>query len=328
MSIAKYCVDTGPYIPPSVTTGNTECLSGSLRYLDIDNTQSERNLWESWWDEQIKQFGMKTSYYINAYTLSGHDFFYGEQPLAGFLPPIDMIMCLTVNNDSIILSKFGIQGNADITAVIAIKTFTSTLTASALSGITSRYTYEPKAGDLIELSEYGRTRPNGRSGQIYEITERVDQRGGEANQLMGHYVWMVKGKRYDYTFEPNAPREALSKQIYDNKFDGRVPTNTGTPGAEVRIIEDKAYPQNVDKQGRTNVYNYIQNSNAPLSGYLTYDGTEPKTGKPNTGVYGSYDDGSVLVNLYAGGGAHTPGASALGSNNSENTYLGLRSPNN
>jgi len=328
MSIAKYCVDTGPYIPPSVTTGNSECLSGSLRYLDIDSTQTERNLWENWWDEQIKQFGMKTSYYINAYTLSGHDFFYGEQPLAGFLPPLDMIMCLTVNNDSIILSKFGIQGNADITAVIAIKTFTSTLTASSLSGIASRYTYEPKAGDLIELSEYGRTRPNGRSGQIYEITERVDQRGGETNQLMGHYVWMVKGKRFDYTYEPNAPREALSKQVYDNKFDGRVPLNTGTPGADVRVIEDKAYPQNVDKQSRTNVYNYIQNANAPLSGYLTYDGTAPKTGKPNTGVYGSYDDGSVLVNLYAGGGAHTPSASALGSNNSENTYLGLRSPNN
>jgi hypothetical protein len=335
MSIAQYCVDTGPYIAPGTSypvgtnlDGGSECALGPIRYLDVANNQYQIQLFNNWWAEQISQYGMQVNYYVNQYTLSGHDFFYGEQPLAGFLPPIPMVMCLTLNNDSIILSRFGIQGDADITAVISIQTFTNTLSSSPLSAVTSRYIYEPKAGDLIELSEYGTTRPNGRSGQIFEITERVDQKGGDRNQLLGHYIWTVKGKRYDYTYEPQAPREALSEQVYDNKFDGFVPLNTGTPGEDVRVIENKNYAQNIDKYSRTNSYNYLTNTNAPLSGYASYSGNSGTVGKPDTGVYGAYDDSSVLVNLYAGGGAHTPGASALGSSNSPDTYLGLRSPNN
>jgi hypothetical protein len=335
MSIAQYCVDTGIYNAPGTgypvgtnVPGGYECAIGPVRYLDVNNGQYQIQLFNNWWTEQIAQYGMQINYYINLYSLSAHDFFYGEQPLAGFYTPVPMIMALTLNNDSIILSKFGIQGNADITALVAIKTFTSTLTSSSLSGIGRLYTYEPKAGDLIELSEYGSTRPNGRSGQIYEITERVDQQGGTNNQLMGHYVWIIKGKRFDYTYEPNSPRESLNKQVYDNKYDGLVPLNAGDVNVNARIIENKAYPQTVDKQSRENVYNYISNANAPLSGYLSYSGYSGITGNPDTGVYGSYDDTNILVNLYAGGGAHTPGASALGSSNSPNTYLGLRSPNN
>lgn len=338
MSISQYCVDTGPYVAPGTTfpvgtnmPGAAECLVGGLRYLDIATNVYEIQLFNNWWGEQISQYGMLVYYYVNQYTLSGHDFFYGEQPLAGYLPPFPIVMAITLNNDSIILSKFGLQGEADITGVISINTFTSALSSSSLSSITARYNFEPKAGDLIELVEYGATRPNGRSGQIFELTERVDQKGGDRNQLLGHYIWTVKGKRYEYTYEPQAPRESLSQQVFDNKIAGFVPLNAGTPGADVRVIEnttEKTYFQNVDKQSRENVYNYIANTNQPLSGYLSYSGSSGYVGKPDTGVYGSYDDGATLVNLYAGGGVHTPGASALGVNNKPNTYLGLRSPNN
>ena len=236
-------------------------------------------------------------------------------------------MCLTVNNDSIILSKFGIQGQADITAMIAINTFTSTLTSSQLSCVAEAYTYEPKAGDLIELSEYGSTRPNGRSGQIYEITERVDQRGGETNQLMGHYVWMIRGKRYMYSFEPDAPRENLSDQVYDNKVDGLVPINTGDPGVNSRVIETKKYGQNVDNYTRNNVYNYTDNTNVALSGYTSYSGYSGTTGKPDTGVYGSYESNITLVDLY-GVNTNNQNISAAAVENRPNTYVGFPSPNN
>jgi hypothetical protein len=334
MSIAQYCIDTGPYIAPgvtdpvgTVTPGTQECAIGPIRYLDVNNNLYQIQLFNSWWSEQISQYGQQVNYYINAFTLSGQDFFYGEQPLAGFLPPVPMVMCVTLNNDSIILSKFGLQGDADITAVIAIQTFTQTLQNSPLSSVTVNYFYEPKAGDVIELSEYGITRPNGRSGQIFEITERVDQQGGDRNQLLGHYIWTVKGKRYDYTYEPQAPRENLSDQIFDNKSDGFVPLNTGDPGTNVRVIEDKAYPGNVDNFTRNNVYNYTANHNAPLSGYLSYSGYNPKVGNPDTGVYGSYESNTTLVDLY-GGKLTTQNASALGIQNMPDTYLGFPSLNN
>ncbi len=147
MSIASYCVDTGSYTVPAVN-GNTECLSGGLRYLDVNNTYYERFIFNNWWKEQISQYGQKINYYINKYSLSAHDYFYGEQPLAGFATPVPMVFAIILNNDSIILSKFGLQGTADLTAIIAIDTFTTTLTSSSLSGIATIYTYEPKHPQL------------------------------------------------------------------------------------------------------------------------------------------------------------------------------------
>jgi hypothetical protein len=300
MSIASYCVDTGQYVVPTNTNGATECLSANLRYNDVANNQLEQNLWENWWNEQINIYGMKINYYVNLYSLSAHDYFYGEQPLAGFATPVAMIFAVTLSNDSIILSKFGLQGTADLTAMIAIKSFTNTLTASPLSGVTGIYDYEPKSGDLIELSEYGTTRPNGRSGQIYEITERVDQKGGVGNQLLGHYIWMIQAKRFDYTYEPQAPREAKMDQVYDNKADGLL---NNLP----KIVETKEYTQFVDKDSER-VFDYKDN---PQS---------------NTNVYGDYEDANVLVN-YIGvtNLAGTP-TGAIGA--SANTYIVAQSPSN
>lgn len=300
MPIASYCVDTGPYIVPTYNNGATECLSGSLRYNDVTNNQLEQNLWQDWWNEQINAYGMKVNYYVNLYSLSAHDYFYGEQPLAGFASPIAMIFAVTLSNDSVILSKFGLQGTADLTAMVAIKSFTNTLTGSSLSGITGIYDYEPKAGDLIELSEYGTTRPNGRSGQIYEITERVDQKGGVGNQLLGHYIWLIQAKRYDYSYEPQAPREAKMDQVYDNKADGLL---NNLP----KILETKEYTQFVDKDSEK-VFNYTNN---PQS---------------NNNVYGDYEDSNVIVN-YVGVAnlAGTP-TGALGS--SASTYVVVQSPSN
>lgn len=300
MSIASYCVDTGSYTVPAVN-GNTECLSGGLRYLDVNNTYYERFIFNNWWKEQINQYGQKINYYINKYSLSAHDYFYGEQPLAGFATPVPMVFAIILNNDSIILSKFGLQGTADLTAIIAIDTFTTTLTSSSLSGIATIYTYEPKAGDLIEMSEYGTTRPNGRSGQIYEITERVDQKGGANNQLLGHYVWMIQAKRYDYTYEPAAPREAKMDQVYDNKADGLL---NNLP----KILETKEYTQFVDKDS-ANIFDYAEN---PQS---------------NTNVYGDYEDTNILVNYIGVTNAAGSATGAVGAS-ATNVYVVAQSPSN
>lgn len=301
MSIASYCVDTGSYVAPQVS-GNTECLSGSFSYLDVDNNTLEIENFNRWWKEQINLYGMKVNYYINKYSLSAHDYFYGEQPLAGFTSPISMKFAVTLSNDSVILSKFGLQGTADLTALISIDTFAESLTSSSLSGIGNIYDYEPKSGDLIELSDYGKTRPNGRSGQIYEITERVDQKGGSNNQLLGHYIWMIQAKRYDYSYETGtAPREAKMDQVYDNKSDGFL---SNLP----KIIETKEYTQFVDKDSER-IFNY---------------GQHPQS---KTSVYGEYEDPNTLVNLI--GVTNTAGANtgALGAS-ANNTYVVVQSPSN
>jgi hypothetical protein len=276
--ISKYCINTGTYTPPGVDdvgpqlSGGYNCAYGTsgINYLNVNDNASEIALFQSWWQEQISQYGQQVNYYINGYNLSAHDFFYGEMPLVQFAPPIPMVMAIQISGDNAILSKFGLQGQADLTAYITINTFTSTVTA--ISGALSAANYEPKAGDLIELAMYGTTRPNGRSGQIYEITERLDQSGSDdSNQLLGHYVWTIKAKRYDYSYEINAPREKLMDQVYDNKYDGEV-------NSLPKVIETKDYTQFVDKTSQK-VFDYRENAQA------------------NTSVYGDYVDTNTLVKV-------------------------------
>ncbi len=305
--LSKYCTDTGPYTAPGTDdvgpqlSGGYNCVYGTtgFRYLDVDNTTAERQLWENWWNEQIRIHGQEVNYYINGYNLSAHDFFYGEMPLVRYSTPLPMVLALTLSNDNVVLSKFGLQGEADLTAIIPITTFTNVVTA--ISGVLSAANYEPKAGDLIELAEYGRTRPGGRSGKVFEITERVDEMGGENNQLLGHYVWMIKAKRFDFNYELDAPREELMDQVYDNKFDGQV---NNLP----KVLETKEYTQFVDKDSEQ-VFSYNENTQS------------------NTNVYGDYEDNNTIVNLI--GVANTAGATvgALGAS-ANNTYVVVQSPSN
>jgi hypothetical protein len=306
MSIAQYCINTGPYVPPGTSqvgyqlSGGYNCVYGTsgVRYLDVGNNESEQQLWNNWWKEQIGQYGMQVSYYINGYNLSAHDYFYGEQPLVRYSVPFPIVMAIQLSNDNIILSKFGLEGQADLTAIIPIDTFYATVTA--ISGVLSASNYEPKAGDLLQLTEYGSTRPGGRNGRIFEITERVDEMGGENNQLMGHYVWMIKAKRFDYNFELDAPREALSDQVYDNKVEGQV---NNLP----KVLETKAYTQFVDKDSKE-VFNYKDNTQA------------------NTSVYGDYDENATWVNYVGVAGAQGQTTGALGA--SATTYVVVQSPDN
>jgi hypothetical protein len=304
MAIADYCIDTGPYVPPGASTvgptasGGYECTVGPVRYSDVSRNASERALFDSWWNEQINMYGQKIDYYINGYNLSAHDFFYGEQSLVRYSTPIPMIMAIMMSNDNVILSKFGLQGDADLTALITINTFYTSVTA--ISSVLSASNYEPKSGDLIKLQEYGSTRPGGRDGRVFEITERLDEQGGENNQLLGHYLWMIKAKRFDYNYELDAPREQLLDQVYDNKADGE---QNNLP----RIIETKKYTQFVDKDSEQ-IFDYTVNPQA------------------NTNVYGDYDDANILVNMIGTTNLSGGVTGALGA--SAETFIVVDSPSN
>ena len=72
---------------------------------------------------------------------------------------------------------------------------------------------EPVAGDIFRLSEYGNDRVYPRTGSLYEITERLDQDVEKINPLIGHYIWYIKAKRFDYSFEVNVTPEGGSDQV-------------------------------------------------------------------------------------------------------------------
>ncbi len=107
------------------------------------------------------------------------------------------------------------------------------------------YGKEPKSGDLFQLTEYGSDRPGGRSGNIYEITQRLDQDIAQINALMGHYVWLIKAKRFEYSFEPGVTPEAQNDQIFDDT------KNIYASGA------NKPYANSVDNDSKQ-IFDYTQ----------------------------------------------------------------------
>lgn len=216
-----------------------------VRYLDKTINDNERSLVSGYWKEQIEHYGAEVTYYTHGYTLSTHFYLYGEDTTAAFVSAGPMVMFTDITNDAIMLSKFGIMADCDMTCVMHISSFQETF---------GQYR-EPKAGDLIELKEYGGfgDRPGGRGAPVYEITERDDQNlQFNANALMGHYIWVMKCKRWEYSSEPGAPKEPLNVQFNDDEEYGRE-AGGANPEELVQPYEqsnDKAAKCIVDENAR------------------------------------------------------------------------------
>jgi len=180
----------------------------TLRYLNKQTNQNERQNFSNWWKEQIQIYGQEILHYSNLTTIADSNVLYGEQPDAGFGPPHPFIVLANLNGDSVLLSKFGLVADGELTGVIHKDTYTN------VYGLSS----EPKRGDLMALVEYGVDRINypKRGTTIYELTDVVDEFKG--NAIMGHYVWFFTGKRYDYSLEPTSPGAGT----------GNIPLNDNT----------------------------------------------------------------------------------------------------
>ena len=218
-----------------------------VRYLNKNNNANERENYSKWWREQIEHFGTSVTYFTHGYTLTSHNFLYGEDPTAKYGKVEELIMLTDITNDSLMLSKFGIMADCDMTAVVHISSFYDKVGCGM----------EPKAGDLIQLTEYGADRPGGRSAPIYEITERDDEYLPMTNALMGHYVWYIKCKRYEYSYEPGIETGPNNKQINDVGDYGRLAL-----GANPEELF-QPYPDSVQNSAKC-IYDYYDQNNAGL----------------------------------------------------------------
>lgn len=236
------------------------CYTEDLRFLNTDNTQNERELFSQWFKEEIEKYGIEVDYMVQNYQLSAHNALYGEHVMSKFSDPQTVLMYVIFNSDSIVLNQFGIESDADVTAFIHISAYKETF------GIDN----EPKAGDLIQLTEYGNTnRPGGRNGAIFEITRRDDEDLTLINPLMGHYLWLIRAKRYDYSFERNVIPENKLNQINDDVSISSLQL-TGTAGlSAVTSRIEKIYPDNMDALGKQ-IFDYDANPESNDSIYGDY----------------------------------------------------------
>jgi len=240
----------------------------SIRYLNKNNNANERDLFSNWWREQIDHYGTSTTYYTHGYNLENHNPIYGEDPTSKYKKTENVVMLTDITNDSLMLSKFGIMADCDMTAVIHISGFYDKFGAGT----------EPKAGDLIQLTEYGSDRPGPRSAPIYEITERDDEYLQNTNPLIGHYVWYIKCKRFEYSYEPGAPNNINgNKQVNDVGTYGRLPEGDNPPelnesySQNVQDINQSIYDYYVESPNKSFVYGYYGKPKFDVTDYEIYN---------------------------------------------------------
>jgi len=256
------------------------------QFFDPSNFQAEQVIYDAAYQDMINSFGIPIDYYINTFNLSAADTLYGEQPTAIFYGPVSLQMYVELTEPAVNLSKFGFASDDEMTGFLHIQTFMDavsgkrfyirTSTGNILSineyfsqnkravGIndtlmsqftTNGQVLEPKSGDLIQLSPLGCDRPNGRGAKIFEVTERVDQDVASLNPLMGHYVYRLRAKRYEYSFEPGAPQEQQNQQVFENAFSGK---KSSTITGQVSSAP-KSYPGDVDTESQTKVFDMTAN---------------------------------------------------------------------
>jgi hypothetical protein len=221
---------------------DNECF----RITDKDNNESERLLVSNYWRELINLYGQKINYYVNNFALSSADLLYGEDPLQKYSPPVTILAAINLNDNALMLSKYGLLSEDELTAFIHISGFYTTF----------GYDKEPKSGDVFQLVEYGRDRPGGRDGKFFEITERLDEDIAQINALAGHYVWLIKAKRFETSFEPGLSADAVNNQVYD---DTKNTSLTAMSGA------DKPYSYNADVESK-NIFDYSKTDYSDVYG--------------------------------------------------------------
>ena len=242
-------------------------------FADPSRLQAERAVFKSAFVEQINNYGVDVSYYINGFNLSACNILYGEHTTQEYSDPF-VIRAFLELEESVSLSRFGMISDDELTMYIAIDTFTQAFTDYLLSEnliyindeaddpieldtaianflIENSLRPEPKSDDLVEITSLGCDRPGNRGAKIFRITEALDQSVNSGiNPVMGHYVWKITAKRYESSMETNAPQELGNDQVYDNAFSGKAsssifPTISSPP---------KVYQFDIDSISKNSVF--------------------------------------------------------------------------
>jgi len=239
--------------PESVfaATASSQCS----QFSNPANFQAEQLIYDAAFRDQINSFGVPIKYYVNTFNLLSADLIYGEQPTSQFAGPHELQMYIELSENAINLSKFGFASDDELTGFLHIETFTSVM-GIALNYSSFNQVIEPKSGDVIELASLGCDRPNGRGSKWFEITERVDQDIASLNPMQGHYVYRVKAKRYEHSFEPGLSGERQNQQVYENTASGVLSSNI--PG--ISASEAKSYIFDIDEESKTKVLDMSVNN--------------------------------------------------------------------
>lgn len=297
---------TDPCNPPNQFPGIIDSDGSCFRYLDKAYIGNEEYIYSNYYREQIAQYGTTITYYVNGYNTLSADNFYGEDPTRKYSEGRQLNVIVELAENANTLSKFGFQADDEITIYIHISSFydsfydIGTEFIAATQGVDSNLLAEqkvdceddrlrtekpnipevqfnqvqPKSGDVFALTEYGKGRVGNRGPKQYEVTEILDQDISRTNPLGGHYVWIIKGKRFEYSFEPGMKSPQLQDekgddQVFDNSASGILSGGSQTPSPAKKYYEqdnENKKQLSINDISKDNVFNMPANDNTDVYG--------------------------------------------------------------
>ncbi len=146
------------------------------------------------------QFGQPIIYQPIKFNTNTHNFLYGDDPTSGYHFARHMKAVINFTSYTSFLSKFGMMSDEEMNILIPIQSF------EAIWGDPDLGAIVPLIGDLFIVTDSACDRPFRQSPMVFQVTG-VDDSENPVDYMSGHYVWKLTAKRFQYSYEPNAPQE-------------------------------------------------------------------------------------------------------------------------
>jgi len=232
---------------------NPNTLGSVTSYIPscVNQPSNDQVSYNEWLKELVGIYGVEIRYYPNKFSLTDMNIIFGDDMISGFSSDITFKAFVEISNNSNIMSRFGIQINADVGVSIPFDTWDIYFPDS-----------EPKAGDIFVVVNTGCGRRGDRTAEVFEVTKRLDRKNPGGDFLGRHYAWFLEAARYEYAYEPGAPPEAQNPGVSDEVLFGRLAggTNPATPDPS------KSYDGNV-KEIADNIVTYGDNRDSVFGNY-------------------------------------------------------------
>lgn len=234
------------------TVSKTVGVSDSLYIPKCGETSEVREMYHKQVAEYANNFGMTISYWPRQYDGKKANPLYGEDLISGFYNARKIKAVVDFKQYSAFLTKYGYMSDEELTIYIPIREFEKVWGPSYGEIF-------PTADDLFMVDDSACDRPLGQSPMIFTVSEK-DDKINPVDFLAGHYVWKINAKRYDYSYEKNAPEERfLDQDTSDNSPFGRLAGGDNPPDLSDKHEEiDEFVKKNFDNKKIRSVYGDYQ----------------------------------------------------------------------
>lgn len=202
-----------------------ECGSGSET---ID-------LYSSLTDSASNLLGVRILYWRYDYKKESDHSLFEEDTDAEYLGPYALQAVGSINSDDSLLGNFGIEGTNDVDLYISFPEWERVFGKTA----------GPIAKDVFTFRDIlcPPQAPSGHTSIYFELASQGD--GDLTSLFMGQkYHWVLSGKRFDFSWQPNAPVESISDQVFKNTHQGPI-EDSGDPENPTREKGDFSVDNNI-----------------------------------------------------------------------------------